>query len=111
MGTHLPGVRCSRAMIDGELTIRQGQREWSSKLLDVSLSGVKARLPEAYDGVMNDGAELEIQSLQGERVTAWARLARLSDAHAAFRFDGLSAPNEIRLRELIKRGRLYDRFD
>ncbi|MEZ5465213.1 MAG: PilZ domain-containing protein [Lysobacteraceae bacterium] len=111
MGAHLPGVRCSRAMVDGELTIRQGQREWSSSLLDVSLSGVKARLPDAFDCAMNDGAELEIQGLRGERVMAWAKVARLSDDHAAFRFDRLSTPNETRLRELIKQGKLYDHFD
>ncbi len=111
MGQHLPGVRCSRAVLDGELTIRQGAREWHGPLMDVSLSGVRARLPEAFDIGRESAAELEIQGPRGEHVLAWAKLARITDDAAAFRFDRLSVPSEARLRELIKRGRLYDHFD
>ena len=111
MGQHLPGVRCSRAVMDGELTIRQGTREWHSPLMDVSLSGVRARLPTAFDIGRESTAELEIHGPRGEHVLAWAKLARLGDDSAAFRFDRLSAPSEARLRDLIRHGRLYDHFD
>jgi len=111
MGHHLPGVRCSRAILDGELTIRQGAREWHSPLMDVSLSGVRAQLPTAFDFGRESTAELEIHGPRGEHVLAWAKLARLGDDSAAFRFDRLSAPSEARLRDLIRHGRLYDHFD
>ncbi|HRX99333.1 MAG: PilZ domain-containing protein [Rhodanobacteraceae bacterium] len=111
MGQHLPGVRCSRAVMDGELTIREGAREWQSPLMDLSLSGVRVRLPRAFDLRREATAELEIHGPRGEHVLAWAKLARLCDDTAAFRFDRLSAPSEARLRDLIKRGRLYDHFD
>ena len=111
MGSHLPGVRCSRALSNGSITIRRGTSEWQSRLIDVSLSGIRATLPETFDTGARGIAEIEINGELGERVVALARVTRATSDSAAFRFEQLSAPNEAQLRELIRHGRLCDYYD
>lgn len=104
-----PGVRRSRNAIDAEVQVSVGTRRVRAAILDVSLSGLRARHANHLDVAPGQLVELRFPLDADDPLVLRASVVRSGGEELAFRFEAPSGPHEDALRMLIqRRGQLRD---
>lgn len=106
-----PGVRKSRSTLMAQLRISTPVQDWQSRVLDISLSGMRLARPSQFPLAPSQRVEIELRPEGTAPLHLWGRLVRLGEGDVAVRFDPVHQPLESDLRELIARyGHLHDEF-
>ena len=106
-----PGVRRSRNAIDAEVQVSVGTRRLRAAILDVSLSGLRARHATRFDLVAGQLVELRFPLDADDPLVVRASVVRSGGEELAFRFEAPTGPHEDALRSLIqRRGQLRDEY-
>src|SRR5688572_5779993 len=81
--------------------LRQGERTWSTRLVDVSLRGALVLRPHRWSGDVGQHVDLEID-VDGEPITLAVAVAHQRDGRIGLRCEHIDGVDAERLRDLVE---------
>lgn len=95
--------RFSRIHFDADLLLTNGDKSWRTKLLDISLNGILARIPQGWDGVPGERYGVEvIFAERGALINGEVAVAHTEKDHIGFRIIGIDVDSVAHLKRLIE---------
>lgn len=95
--------RFSRIAFDADVVLIQNNKEWHSKLLDISLNGVLINTPAQWDAAIGEHFTLEIIFANGGNlISAQVAVAHSEKDHVGFRITNIDIESVSHLRRLVE---------
>lgn len=93
----------SRILFDARCTLHQGETEWATELLDISLRGILIKCPDISNANLNKPFEAIIAlSEAGESIIMSLKLAHQESTHLGFECEYIDIESITHLKRLIE---------
>jgi len=95
--------RFSRVPFDADVVLSQGEKQWQTKLLDISLNGVLLEIPEEWEG--GRGAHFSLELIftdSGSLITGEVAITHEENNHVGFRMVNIDVESVAHLRRLME---------
>ncbi len=93
----------SRIAFDAPVTIDNGEKQWESKVLDVSLKGVLVLRPDDWDQNTEGNFKLSIQLENSDvEIEMEVKLSHTEEEHIGFHCENIDLDSVTSLRRLVE---------
>ena len=93
--------RFRRVPFQAPARLRQGERTWDTRLVDLSLRGALVLRPHRWNGDIGQHLDLEID-IDGESITLGTAVAHQRDNRIGLRCEHIDGEDADRLRDLVE---------
>ena len=94
--------RFTRIFFDAQVSFKTKQGLWQSELIDISLNGVLAELPENFQGRINDRVQLEVHLDGSTTLSMRAVIRHINDKSVGLVCQEIDIESMTHLRKIIE---------
>lgn len=96
-------LRSARMTLESTALISRGLDSWSSEILDISATGLRAARPPGWKGQVDDTFNIDILIGDTLDIHVIARLARIGDGELGFAYSRIPDDKQVPLWNLLGR--------